>query len=151
MLTTLKLIFSELRSWLCIAAKLSFAVRILFAGCLFIATANHIRTDVSHGLLWDYGYGPDTYLASRIFWGALTFFDPFAALLLFIKPRAGIVLTVAIILVDVIHNTFYVALKQQWLELFYLSQVAFLIVVFLLSPIAWNGPIRVSVRRRHLP
>lgn len=62
-----------------------------------------------------------------------------AALLLFIKPRAGIVLTAAIILVDVIHNTFYVALKQQWLEPFYLSQVAFLIVVFLLSRIAWNG------------
>jgi hypothetical protein len=122
--------------------RLSFAVRILFACCLFIATANHIRADVSHGLLWDYGYGPITYLASRIFWGALTFFDPLAALLLFIKPRAGIVLTVAIILVDVTHNTFYVALKQQWLEPFYLSQVAFLIVVLLLSPIAWNGPIR---------
>ena len=122
--------------------RLSFAVRILFACCLFIATANHIRADVSHGLLWDYGYGPSTYLASRIFWGGLTFFDPLAALLLFIKPRAGIVLTVAIILVDVTHNTFYVALKQQWLEPFYLSQVAFLIVVLLLSPIAWNGPIR---------
>jgi hypothetical protein len=122
--------------------RLSFAVRILFACCLFIATANHIRADVSYGLFWDYGYGPSTYLASRIFWGALTFFDPLAALLLFIKPRAGIVLTVAIILVDVAHNTFYVALKQQWLEPFYLSQVAFLIVVFLLSPIAWNRPIR---------
>ncbi|WP_460148463.1 hypothetical protein [Pseudomonas sp. S2_A02] len=79
---------------------------------------------------------------SRIFWGGLTFFDPLAALLLFLKPRAGIVLTAAIILVDVAHNTFYVALKQQWLEPFYLSQVAFLIIVFLLSPIAWRSPIR---------
>mgnify|MGYP001581228468 FL=1 len=86
--------------------------------------------------------GPSTYLASRIFWAALTFFDPLAALLLFIKPRAGIVLTAVIILVDVAHNTFYVALKRQWLEPFYLSQVAFLVVVFLLSPIAWNGLIR---------
>ncbi|CAI8837446.1 DoxX family protein [Pseudomonas sp. IT-196MI5] len=122
--------------------RLSFAVRILFACCLLIATVNHIRADVSYGLLWDYGYGHSTYLASRIFWGALTFFDPLAALLLFIKPRAGIVLTVAIILVDVTHNTYYVALKQQWVEPFYLSQVAFLIVVSLLSPIAWNGLIR---------
>ena len=122
--------------------RLSFAVRVLFACCLFIATVNHIRADISHCLLWDYGYGPSTYLASRIFWAALTFFDPLAALLLFIKPRAGIVLTVVIILVDVAHNTFYVALKQQWLEPFYLSQVAFLVVVFLLSPIAWNGLIR---------
>jgi hypothetical protein len=85
-------------------------------------------------------------LASRIFWGALTFFDPLAALLLFIKPRVGIVFTVAIILVDVTHNTFYVALKQQWLEPFYLSQVAFLIVVSLFSPIAWNGPVRDEAR-----
>ncbi|MCP3752558.1 hypothetical protein [Pseudomonas sp. SBB6] len=51
-------------------------------------------------------------------------------------------LTAAIILLDVTHNSFYVALKQQWLEPFYLSQVAFLIAVLLLSPIAWNGPIR---------
>jgi hypothetical protein len=122
--------------------KLSFAVRILFACCLFIATANHIRADVSHGLLWDYGYGPSAYLASRIFWGALTFFDPLAALLLFIKPRAGIVLTLAIILVDVTHNTLYVALNQQWLEPFYLSQVAFLATVIIHSPIAWNRPNR---------
>lgn len=79
---------------------------------------------------------------SRIFWEALTFFDPLAALLLFLQPRAGIALTAAIILVDVAHNTFYVALKQQWLEPFYLSQVAFLIIVFLLSPSAWRGLIR---------
>lgn len=43
-----------------------------------------------------------------------------------------------IILADVAHNTYYVALNQQWLEPFYLSQVAFLVAVFLLSPIAWN-------------
>ncbi|MCP1456952.1 hypothetical protein J3D49_004506 [Pseudomonas kilonensis] len=119
--------------------RLSFFVRVLFACCLLVATANHIRADALHGLLWDYGYGPGAYLASRIFWGALTFFDPFAALLLFLKPRAGIVLTAAIIVVDVAHNTLYVALKQQWLEPFYLSHAAFLIFVFLLSPIAWRG------------
>jgi glucose dehydrogenase len=71
--------------------------------------------------------------------GITYIFYPLAALLLFLKPRAGIVLTAAIILVDVAHNTLYVALKQQWLEPFYLSQVAFLIFVFLLSPIAWRG------------
>jgi hypothetical protein len=122
--------------------RLSLAVRLLFACCLFIATANHIRADISHGLLWDYGYGADAYFASRIFWGALTFFDPLAGLLLFIRPRAGILLTVAIIVADVAHNTFYVALKQQWLESFYLFQVAFLFVVCLLSPIAWKGLVR---------
>ena len=121
--------------------RLSFAIRVLFACCLLIATANHIRADFQHGLLWDYGYGDSAYWASRVFWGALTFFDPLAVLLLFKKPRMGIILTVVIILTDVAHNTYYVALKKQWLEPFYLSQVAFLIAVALLSPIVWRRTI----------
>lgn len=121
---------------------LAFTLRTLFACCLLVATANHINADLSHGLLWDYGYGADALLGSRMFWGALTFLDPLAAILLFIRPRAGIVLTAAIILVDVAHNTFYVALRQQWLEPFYLSQLAFLVTVALLSPIAWRHPRR---------
>ena len=121
--------------------RLSFAIRVLFACCLLIATANHIRADFQHGLLWDYGYGDSAYWASRVFWGALTFFDPLAVLLLFKKPRMGIILTVVIILADVAHNTYYVALKKQWLEPFYLSQVAFLIAVVLLSPIVWRPAI----------
>ncbi|MFH6564859.1 hypothetical protein [Pseudomonas kulmbachensis] len=121
--------------------RLSFAIRVLFACCLLIATANHIRADFQHGLLWDYGYGDSAYWASRVFWGALTFFDPLAVLLLFKKPRMGIILTVVIILADVAHNTYYVALNKQWLEPFYLSQVAFLIAVVLLSPIVWRRTI----------
>ena len=119
--------------------SVSFAIRALFACCLFVATVNHLHADVLHGFLWDYGYGSDAYLGSRVFWGALTFLDPIAALLLFFKPRVGIVLTTVIILVDVVHNAFYVALKDQWLAPFYLSQVAFLIMVVLLSPVAWRG------------
>ena len=121
--------------------RLSFAIRALFACCLLIATANHIRADFQHGLFWDYGYGNSAYWASRVFWGALTFFDPLAVLLLFKKPRMGIILTVVIILADVAHNTYYVALNKQWLEPFYLSQVAFLIAVVLLSPIVWRRTI----------
>ncbi|MBK5553877.1 hypothetical protein JFU49_26890 [Pseudomonas sp. TH03] len=115
----------------------SFAIRVLFACCLLVATANHLRADFQHGFFWDYGYGNGAYWASRVFWGALTILDPLAALLLFIKPRAGIALTAAIIIADVVHNTFYVALNRQWLEPFYLSQVAFLLAVLLLSPVAW--------------
>jgi hypothetical protein len=115
----------------------SFSIRVLFACCLWVATANHLRADFEHGFFWDYGYGNGAYWASRMFWGALTILDPLAALLLFIKPRAGIALTAAIIIADVAHNTFYVALNQQWLEPFYLSQVVFLLAVVLLSPVAW--------------
>lgn len=120
----------------------SFPIRVLFACCLLVATANHLRADVEHGFFWDYGYGNGAYWASRVFWGALTMLDPLAALLLFIKPRAGIALTAAIIIADVVHNTFYVALNRQWLEPFYLSQVAFLLTVVLLSPVAWQRTAR---------
>lgn len=119
--------------------SLSLVIRALFACCLLVATANHIHADIAHGLLWDYGYGTNAYWVSRIFWGALTFVDPVAAVLLFTKPKAGVLSTLAIILSDVGHNTYYVALKQQWLEPFYLSQVAFLIAVLVLSPVVWKG------------
>ncbi|ALI04350.1 hypothetical protein C1Y08_25050 [Pseudomonas sp. FW306-02-F02-AA] len=118
---------------------LSFAIRALFAGCLLVATANHLHAGLTHGLLWDYGYGDSTPWASRLFWGALTFLDPLAALLLFRNPRPGILFTAAIIVVDVIHNTFYVALNRQWLETFYISQTVFLLAVLLLAPVAWKS------------
>lgn len=33
------------------------------------------------------------------------------------------------------HNSWYVALNHQWLETFYLSQVAFLVLVLIVSPL----------------
>lgn len=118
--------------------RVSLVIRVLFALCLGVATLNHLRSDFAHGLLWDYGYGADAWLGSRIFWGALTFLDPLAVVLLFVRPNAGIALAAAIILVDVLHNGFYVALRQQWLEPFYLSQVGFLVAVVVLAPLAWR-------------
>jgi hypothetical protein len=117
--------------------RTSLAIRVLFAVCLLGATLNHVRADIEHGLLWDYGNG--AVFASRIYWSALTVLDPLAAVLLFAKPRAGIGLTVLIIVSDVIHNTCYVAISDQWTNPFYLSQVGFLVLVFALSPLAWRG------------
>jgi len=125
----------------------SLAIRILFALCLTVATLNYLRADLAHGLLWDYGYGTSAWLGSRILWGALAFIDPLAVVLLFVRPRAGIALTAAIIVADVLHNTVYVALNAQWREVFYLSQVGFLGVVVLLAPLAWRG---VGAARRPL-
>ncbi|NBF06743.1 hypothetical protein GV819_31200 [Pseudomonas sp. Fl5BN2] len=119
--------------------RLSLCIRLLFALCLLAATFNHLRAAFDHGLLWDYGYGADTLLASRAFWGSLTVFDPLAALLLWRRPRLGLLLTLAIILLDVLHNSFYVAAHGQWRETFYLSQVGFLLLVLLLLPLAWRG------------
>ena len=106
--------------------RVSLCIRLLFALCLLAATFNHLRAAFEHGLLWDYGYGAATPLASRAFWGSLTLFDPLAALLLLVRPRWGLLLTLAIILLDVLHNSLYVAAHGQWLETFYLSQVCLL-------------------------
>ncbi|MCY7262034.1 hypothetical protein [Pseudomonas protegens] len=120
-------------------SRVSVSIRLLFTLCLLAASFNHLRAALDHGLLWDYGYGADTLLASRAFWGALTFFDPLAALLLWVRPRWGLVLTLAIIVLDVVHNSFYVAAHSQWLETFYLSQAGFLLAVVAFLPLAWRG------------
>lgn len=119
-------------------SKRSLIIRLLFALCLLAATVNHLQAVINHGWLWDYGYGAGTWLGSRLFWGALTILDPLAVWLLFARPNAGLTLTTAIILTDVAHNTFYVATHQQWLASFYLSQVAFMVAVILLAPLAWQ-------------
>lgn len=120
-------------------SRVSVSIRLLFTLCLLAASFNHLRAALDHGLLWDYGYGADTPLASRAFWGSLSFFDPLAALLLWVRPRWGLVLTLAIIVLDVVHNSFYVAAHSQWLETFYLSQVGFLLAVVAFLPLAWRG------------
>ncbi|MCD9569071.1 hypothetical protein [Pseudomonas protegens] len=119
--------------------RVSLCIRLLFALCLLAATFNHLRAAFEHGLLWDYGYGAVTPLLSRAFWGSLTLFDPLAALLLLVRPRWGLLLTLAIILLDVLHNSLYVAAHGQWLETFYLSQVGFALAVLLCLPLAWRG------------
>lgn len=119
--------------------RYSLLIRLLFALCLLAATANHLRAVLDHGWLWDYGYGAQTPLASRAFWGALTVLDPLAVMLLVLRPRWGLALTLGIIACDVVHNSFYVAAHQQWTATFYLSQLGFLLAVLLLLPLAWRG------------
>jgi hypothetical protein len=116
--------------------RASIVIRTLFAVCLLAATFNHARAILQHGVLWDYGYGSRIALTSRLYWAVLTILDPLAAVLLFVKPRTGIWLTVAIIVSDVIHNTYYVAANDQWLAPFHLAQVGFLVIVLGLAPVA---------------
>ncbi|MEQ5839227.1 hypothetical protein N0A02_07215 [Paraburkholderia acidicola] len=118
--------------------RTSLVIRLVFAICLLAASVNHIVAVVQHGPLWDYGFGSRAPFASRIYWSALTLFDPLAIVLLFLRPRAGIVLTVLIIVSDVIHNTYYVAMADLWTAPFYLSQVAFLVFVLVFAPLAWR-------------
>ena len=111
----------------------------VFALCLLGATFNHLTAIIQHGLLWDYGYEVAISPLSKAYWGALALLDPLAAVLLFLKPPSGVRLTVVIIASDVLHNTYYVAMHDQWLAPFYLAQVGFLAVVLCLAPFAVRG------------
>ncbi|MFC5431388.1 hypothetical protein ACFPTO_21665 [Paraburkholderia denitrificans] len=128
--------------------RASLAIRTLFALCLLGATFNHLRTIAQHGLLWDYGYGTAISPLSKVYWDTLAVLDPLAAVLLLLKPRVGVWLTVFIIVSDVLHNTYYVAAHNQWSASFYLAQVGFLVVVLCLAPVAARG---VSPRSRVTP
>ena len=76
-------------------------IRSTYCLCLAGATFNHVRTLLEHGLRYDYGGVPLFY---RVFWTALTFFDPLAIVLLLALPRAGLALTMAIVVADVAVN-----------------------------------------------
>lgn len=117
----------------------SLIIRMIYALCLLGATYAHIRTHIKHGLLFDYYGAP---LLSCIYWTSLTFFDPLAALLLLIKPRAGLVLTATIIVSDVLHNSWMIlqfggaAFANAYQN--YIAQVTFLIFIGLTIRTAWR-------------
>lgn len=113
--------------------KASFVLRVIYALCLLGATCTHVALLWQHGVLWDYG---GALLFTRIFWTSLTFLDPLAALLLFVRPHVGLFLTVAIITSDVLHNTLVGVSPRNPM---YLSQVAFLLFVASTVYIAWRG------------
>jgi hypothetical protein len=76
-------------------------ILVVQAICMLLGTYTHVAWTVRHGFLY-----PDVPIYSRLFWDSLTFLDPLAALLLFLRPRAGVILVATIILVDVLHNVF---------------------------------------------
>lgn len=118
----------------------SLALRAVFALSLLAGAWTHFRILAAHGLLWDYGGVPGF---TRVFWTSLTFLDPLAAILLFLKPRVGLALTVGIIVLDVAHNAWFYAHvslhPSGYLNWMFVSQVAFLLFVLLTIRIAWRG------------
>jgi hypothetical protein len=81
-------------------------------------------------------------LIARLYWASLTFLDPVAAVLLFVRPRAGLVLCAGIIVTDVINNG-WVGYMRSEVEadflLGYLAQVVFLVFVLATIRYAWEG------------
>ena len=117
-------------------------IRIVYALCLAVATVNHVRAVLAYGWLPQQLPWP-----TAVYWSSLTFLDPLAAVMLFVRPRVGIAMTVAIIVSDVAHNLWFMA-AHSVSGSFYkdltdngaaLSQFAFLLFVTATAPIAWRA------------
>ena len=121
----------------------SIIIRSIWAACLLIAGLNHARVLIQHGLFWDYG---GVHPISAAYLTGLTLLDPLVAALLFIRPKAGIIATVILIVTNVIHNlstTAYFAPAGEFLARashpILLSQIGFMLFVVATARIAWIG------------
>ena len=121
----------------------SLIVRCIWAACLLIGGANHARTLLRHGLFWDYG---GVAWGSAVYWSSLTILDPLAAVLLFARPKVGIVATVVLIVTNVIHNlavTSHYAPQGEFLTRashpFVIGQIGFMLFVGATARIAWKS------------
>jgi len=120
----------------------SLIIRVIWACCLVVAAINHARILVRHGIGWDYdGVGR----VSAAYWSSLTIVDPIAAGLLLARPRAGIVITIILIVTNVGHNLTVTARDVQARDLltsllgdpYLLSQIGFMLFVLVTAGIAW--------------
>jgi hypothetical protein len=118
-----------------------YSIRIVYALCLAGATINHVRSVLTRG--WFPEQLPAT---TALYWTSLTFLDPLAAVLLFVRPRMGVALTIMIIVSDVAHNLWFIAthpLGGSFVEdvtssFFMMSQIAFLAFVAFTAPMVWK-------------
>lgn len=120
-----------------------FIIRMVYALCLSGASYNHAMINIEHGLFWDY-FGAS--FLTCIFWTSLTFLDPLAAISLFLRPKFGVLLTVAIIVTDVLHNSWFFFKNGYPSGYAYFAQIAFLIFVLSTARMAWSQKIN-SVTR----
>lgn len=73
---------------------------------MLMGTFTHVSWAIHNGFLSEKYNAP---ILNTLFWDSLTFLDPLAAILLYVRPKTGLILTISIILTDVLHNTFYYA------------------------------------------
>jgi hypothetical protein len=113
----------------------SFYLRLIYALCLCGATWTHLQVALVHGLWWDYGGAAPL---TQMYWTSLLFIDPLTVLLLLLSPRAGLIVCVAVIVADVVHNSWFALHHPIHVDL-YLSQIAFLLFVAFTVRTAWRG------------
>jgi len=78
--------------------------------CMLSAAGTHILWIMQNGF---FSLRNNIPIVSVVFWDSLTLIDITAALLLLIRPKAGMVLTMFVIIIDVIHNNIIVFLSGQ--------------------------------------
>ena len=113
----------------------SFVIRLIYAICLAGASFNHARTVTAHGLDWNYGGLP---VFVCVFWTALTFVDALAVVLLMTKPLLGLGLTTAIIVCDVVINS-WVGMNYSFDVASFSAQALFLVFVISTVGSAWHS------------
>lgn len=116
--------------------RLSHALRLVMVGALSVGTCTHLENT------WRAGYLPlpQQPLVFNLYWTALTLLDPLAAVLLVLRPRLGLILSLAIMISDVSINGYAFrptgVLRVDWP--FWL-QVAFAAFLFATSPYCWQN------------
>ena len=112
-------------------------VVVLLVAGLAAGTCSHVENLVRLGLI----PLPDQPLAFNFFWTSLTLLDPLGALLLIVRPRVGILLTVAIMTADVTVNT--IAFGQHGMSWannsFLYCQTAYGLFALATAPYVWRG------------
>jgi hypothetical protein len=117
----------------------SLTLRIVYTACLAGATCVHVATHLRYGVFLNALEGLGYSLLTRVFWSSLTLLDPIAGLLMFIRPRAGLALAVAIIVSDVAHNGWILHHFGRAPDAAFWAQVAFLIFLLATIVTAWRG------------
>jgi hypothetical protein len=87
--------------------KLPLSIKVILliqSVAMLMGTSTHVTWAIQNGFLSERYNAPFLYM---LFWDSLTFLDPLAAILLFIWPKTGLLLTLLIIVMDVIHNNWY--------------------------------------------
>ncbi len=119
--------------------KVSHVLRIIYAVCLAGATCVHVATHVRYGVLLGALEAQGLPQGTRFFWSSLTLLDPLAAVLMFIRPHAGLALAGVIIVSDVAHNSWILHHFRIAPDAAYWAQVAFLLFLLATIRIAWRG------------
>ena len=105
---------------------------------MLVGASTHIKWIWENGI---FSVKTNVPFFSTVFWDSLAFLDILAAILLINRPRVGVLLTLVIITMDVIHNNVIVLLEHQhineigitmWATKYWMliAQILFMIFVF---------------------